>query len=110
MRVYSALEPGNQLVNLKLKEVFDEYPFVDLCNVSRVIEVHSITRPLFPMTWRFLPLMDPTVDRLLSRDIDSIILAREVDAVRQWLTENNATFHIMRDHRGHCYPEILGGT
>lgn len=109
MRVYSALEPGHQLGNLKLIELLGEYPFVDLCNVTRVREVHNIKQPLFPMTWRFLPLMDATVDRLLSRDSDSIILAREVDAVHQWMTESNATFHVMRDHKDHCYPEILGG-
>ena len=109
MRVYSALEPGNQLGNLKLKELFDDYPFVDLCNVTRVLEIRNITRPLFPMTWRFLPLMDPTVDRMLSRDSDSLVTVRAAEAVRQWLTESNATFHMMRDHWGHCTTQILGG-
>ena len=62
------------------------------------------------MTWRFLPLMDPTVDQLMPRDCDSIVTLREVAAVNQWL-ESKATFHIMRDHQYHCdleYP-ILGG-
>ena len=109
MRVYLALEPGNQLGNLKLKELLDQYPFVDLCNVTRVLEVRNITRPLFPMTWRFLPLMDTTVDRMLSRDIDNLITTREVEAVRQWLVGSKATFHIMRDHLGHCPTFILAG-
>ena len=89
--------------------MFADYPFVDLCNVTRVLEVRNITRPLFPITWRFLPLMDPTVDRMLPRDSDSLITAREVEAVREWLTDSNATFHLMRDHWGHCSTEILGG-
>ncbi len=109
MRVYSAMEDGNQLGNLKLKELFDDYPFVDLCNVTRVLQVRNITRPLFSMTWRFLPLMDPTVDRMLSRDSDSLVTVRAAEAVRQWLRESNATFHMMRDHWGHCSTLILGG-
>ena len=103
------LEHGDQVGSLKLKELFDDYPFVDLCNVTRVLEVRNITQPLFPMTWRFLPLMDPTVARMLPRDSDSLITVREVEAVREWLTESNATFHLMRDHWGHCSTDILGG-
>ena len=89
--------------------MFADYPFVDLCYVTRVLEIRNISRPLFPMTWRFLPLMDPTVDRMLPRDSDSLITAREVEAVREWLTDSNATFHLMRDHWGHCSTDILGG-
>jgi len=109
MRIYSTMEHGDHVGNLKLKEMFADYPFVDLCNVTRVLEVRNISRPLFPMTWRFLPLMDPTVDRMLPRDSDSLITVREVEAVREWLTDSNATFHLMRDHWGHCSTEILGG-
>ena len=60
------------------------------------------------MTWRFLPLIDPTVDRLLPRDSDSHISSREVTAVRQWMNDSKKTFHLMRDHMWHCV-EILGG-
>ena len=94
--------------NHLLKHLFKPYSFVDLCNVKRVTESINITRPLFPMTWRFLPLLDPNVDRLLSRDTDSFISKRESDSVQQWLTESDATFHLMRDHFLHCV-EILGG-
>jgi hypothetical protein len=41
------------------------------------------------------------VDTLLSRDSDSPVFPREEDAVREWLATNK-TFHIMRDHPGHC--------
>ncbi len=94
--------------NLKLTTFFDSYPFVDLCNVTKIMKQVNITRPIFQMTWRFLPLLDPTVDRFMSRDSDSRIIDREVDAVRQWLTESNATFHVMRDNVHHDI-EILGG-
>lgn len=109
MRIYSKMDYNDHTGNRKLKEMFADYPFVDLCNVTRLLEVHNITRSLFPMTWRFLPLMDPTVDRLLPRDSDSLITAREVDAVHDWITNSNATFHIMRDHWFHCDTQILGG-
>ena len=110
MRIYSAsLEDGDKVGTLKLKELFDDYPFVDLCNVTRVMQLRGINRPLFPMTWRFLPLMDPTVDRLLPRDSDSLITAREVSAVNQWLDNSTSTFHLMRDHFYHCTTDILGG-
>ena len=59
------------------------------------------------MNWRFLPLIDPTVDLFLSRDSDTQILAREVAAVNQWL-RMNSTFHIIRDHPLHD-SHILGG-
>ena len=92
-----------------MKELFDFYAFVDLCNVTRVLELQGLSsRPILPRTWRFLPLLDPTVDRLMSRDSDSHISSRERDAVQQWLTESNATFHIMRDHQYHTV-EILAG-
>ena len=81
---------------------------MDLCNVTRVLELRGINKPLFPMTWRFLPLIDPTVDRLLPRDSDSHISSREVTAVRQWMNDSKKTFHLMRDHMWHCV-EILGG-
>ena len=107
MRVYSDLGPDGSMGSLKLKQLFEPYPFVDLCNVSRVMEIRNITRPIFPMTWRFLPLMDPTVDRMLCRDMDSIITHREVAAVHQWL-DSNVKFHLMHDHPFHCALYFLG--
>ena len=74
------------------------------------------------MTWRFLPLSDPTVDIMVSRDLDSRYLypcpilaneglprltAREQAAVEEWL-KSNLPFHSMRDNLHHGV-EILGG-
>jgi hypothetical protein len=104
-----AQESDELEINLKMREILDSYPFVDLCNVTSVLEVHGLSiRPIFQMTWRFLPLLDPTVDRLMSRDSDSLVLNREVDAVQQWLTQSNATFHVMRDNKVHNRV-MLGG-
>jgi hypothetical protein len=54
-----------------------------------------------------LPLLDEMVDTFMSRDSDSRIIARELHAVRQWLT-GDKIYHIMRDHPSHCRV-ILGG-
>ena len=89
-----------------LERRFGRLAHVDLCPVRRVLADRRLRDP-FAMTWRFLPLLDPLVDRLMSRDADSPLLPREVDAVRQWIASNR-TFHIMRDHVGHCVP-MLGG-
>lgn len=45
---------------------------------------------------------------MLSRDADSSIMKREVDAVQEWLI-SNYTFHAMRDAHHHCRFYILGG-
>ena len=62
---------------------------------------------MFAMNWRFFPTLDPQVDILLSRDLDSRISRREVDAVTEWL-ESGKAVHVMRDHPGHDTP-MLGG-
>lgn len=69
---------------------------------DRKLNVHT-----FQMNWRFLPLIDVTVDLFLSRDSDTQILPREVAAVNRWL-QMNSTFHIIRDHPLHD-SQILGG-
>lgn len=53
---------------------------VDLCYVNDVIG----ERRLFSMTWRFLPLLDDLVDVFVSRDTDSLITEREIEAVNEW--------------------------
>lgn len=45
--------------------------------------------------WRWFPIGDHFVDVFLSRDTDSQIFQREVDAVNYWLYANK-TAHIMR--------------
>lgn len=59
-----------------------------------------------------LPLLDDAVDVLLSRDTDSPIIQREVDAVHEWLGSNRI-FHLMRDHpfqisQKHNFPILAG--
>ena len=62
---------------------------------------------MFGMVWRFLPLLDPGVEVVVSRDLDSRLTPREQAAVEEWL-ETGLTFHVMRDNPHHG-TEILGG-
>jgi hypothetical protein len=59
------------------------------------------------MFWRFFASEDEDVDIFLSRDCDSRISKREVEAVGEWLSSDK-DLHIMRDHPYHTVP-ILGG-
>jgi hypothetical protein len=62
---------------------------------------------LYPLIWRFLPVLDPQVDAFLSRDLDSRVSAREADAVSEFLA-SGASVHVMRDHPAHT-AVIMGG-
>lgn len=63
--------------------------------------------PWAGMFWRFLAASDPGVEIMLSRDVDTKILPREVEAVNEWLASGK-TLHIMRDHPKHEMP-VMGG-
>ena len=47
-----------------------------------------------------MPIGDPLVDTLLSRDLDSRPNEREQRAVTEWL-QSNKIFHLMLDHPHH---------
>lgn len=68
----------------------------------------SYAKRLNPTMWRFLPMADPSVSEFLVRDIDSSILAREVAAVNQWLSETTGVLHAMRDHPSHNGAILAG--
>ena len=42
----------------------------DLCPVNSLPQFGDLSS-VFGMTWRFLPISDPTVDIMVSRDLDS---------------------------------------
>ena len=104
---------------------------LDLCSVKSLQHFGDLSK-VFGMIWRFLPLADPTVDILVSRDLDSRLVItscfrrlqeiylvedflsyfcrfslREKCAVSDWIT-SDLPFHIMRDHPAHG-TYILGG-
>ena len=60
------------------------------------------------MIWRFFPTLDSQVDVFVSRDLDSVVKPREVEAVEEWL-QSGKTLHVMRDHLQHIWVPMLGG-
>ena len=44
---------------------------------------------------------------MMSRDLDSRIIPREISAVKEWI-RSERVFHTMRDHPLHNFP-VLGG-
>ena len=61
-----------------------------------------------PMSWRFESIDEKNVEIMLSRDIDTRILEREVIATKEWI-KSGKTFHIMRDHPYHVGWPIFAG-
>lgn len=100
----------NQLFNLSC-----QFDHVDLCSIAELIgRIPALTpidpaliKGLNPRMLRFLVMLDPNVDIFISRDTDSVIWRREVDAVDEWL-RSNYTFHLMRDHRKHNHLILAG--
>lgn len=54
--------------------------------------------------WRFLAMDDAQADRVLVRDVDSLIDAKEAWCVKEWLTSKHM-FHIIRDDC--CHTELI---
>jgi len=52
-------------------------PNLDLCDAQKNPRLGNATL-LYPLLWRFLPVIDVNVDFYLSRDLDSRISDREV--------------------------------
>ena len=53
----------------------------------------------------FLPAGDGLVDIMGSRDLDSPLTKRELDAVNEWISSNKE-WHSMRDHPWHVVPML----
>ena len=86
-----------------IKSVHKNVAFCDVKKVPTLGDVWSKNA----MVWRFVPIADFSVDVMCSRDLDSPILQREEDAIREWLASNKI-MHVMRDHPCHVY-KIQGG-
>ena len=105
VRVYHDSYPEE--LQIKLNKIYKKLEF---CYVGSLVlpflsdlNVSNING----MTWRFIPMTDPTVGIMCSRDLDGEIYKREEDAVSYWM-RTNKTLHSMRDHPYHNV-EILGG-
>ena len=64
-------------------------------------------REISPLMWRFDVLSDPSVNRYLLRDADSVISEKEAAAVNVWLLSGKH-FHAMRDYYSHTEPLLAG--
>jgi hypothetical protein len=78
---------------------------VDFCNASALGNLGRVSDYIPPKIWRFLPAGDILVDIMASRDLDSPLEQRELDAVNEWLSTNKS-WHAMRDHPLHTVPML----
>lgn len=90
--------------------LIDNADFCDLSefkvNDSKGLELTPVNYVL-PRMWRFFAIGDSFIDTMMSRDTDSYILQREVDAVNVWLNSDKK-FHVMRDHPHHGVNILAG--
>ena len=82
-----------------------KYLHVDFCNTTSLIGLGNVAEYIPPRMWRFLPAGDLYVDIIASRDLDSPLIQRELDAVHEWLSTNKS-WHVMRDHPLHNVPML----
>lgn len=104
VRVYYDLTPDSETMT-SLCQLACSRPSLDLCHVRSIPSSGDISK-VFAMNWRFFPILDPQVDAYVSRDLDSLINAREAAAVADWWGTQHH-FHFMRDHPAH-FIEVLG--
>jgi hypothetical protein len=84
---------------------------VDVCDIINLpLFGSSIFTYLPGRLWRFLPIFDPYVDYVLSRDLDSPIIQRETETLDMWLSEKQKQnfFYIARDHNEHDVSILAG--
>jgi tetratricopeptide (TPR) repeat protein len=71
---------------------------------AQYVEMDEITPKMPPTFWRFLAMDDARADRVLVRDVDSLIDAKEAWCVKEWLASKHI-FHIIRDDC--CHTELI---
>lgn len=74
---------------------------------AQVLEVTSEQQQMSGLFWRFLVMDDPSVQRFLIRDADSLLSYREQAAVQQWLASEQ-WFQAMRDYYSHTELILAG--
>jgi hypothetical protein len=81
------------------------YNHVDFCNTTSLGNLGRLSSYIPAKVWRFLPVGDELVDIMASRDLDSPITQRELNAVNEWISSGKA-WHAMRDHPMHYVPML----
>ena len=83
--------------------------FINVLKQVNDIELFLVNTNTCLRALRYLPNDDPLVSVWISRDLDSIVTAREKAAVDDWLTNYpNKELHIMADHPAHFWT-MAGG-
>ena len=108
VRLYHDIGPDDPLM-VDLCKLACSNNRLDLCPVDQLPPHHLLANAvnMFPMLWRFFPTLDSQVDIFMSRDLDSIVKLREVEAVEEWL-QSGKSLHVMRDNTHHKV-DMLGG-
>jgi len=137
MRLYYKVSDSSPMLP-DLCELACTEPDLDLCDVEQIPRLGNASI-LYPILWRFLPVIDVQVDTFLSRDLDSRINPREVKlfiillqfswpvpafltkVITVWIIcdfqvagvqeflSSDKHIHIMRDHPAHV-AYMMGGT
>lgn len=75
---------------------------------AQIIQVEpTLANKINGLFWRFLVIDDPSVERFMIRDADSLISLREAAAVQDWLNSQKH-FHVMRDSFAHTELIMAG--
>ena len=80
MRVYYQVNDDQGDIMKKLCELACSEPELDICDANSNPKLGNASM-LYPLIWRFLPVIDRQVDYFLSRDLDSRISEREVNSL-----------------------------
>jgi len=107
MRLYYQVNEYQGDVMKQLCELACNNMELDICDATTNSKLGNAAI-LYPLIWRFLPVIDRQVDYFLSRDLDSRISEREVACVDEFL-KSESLIHVMRDHPAHG-ASMLGGT
>ena len=94
------------LITPEVSDTFKGYKNLDLCDARYLPRYGNITNILGTF-WRDVPMADKSVDIMCLRDLDSALLTREEDAVKEFL-ESGKFLHTMRDYPQHK-EGMLGG-
>ena len=107
VRLYYRVQDDNSPMLSQICDLACSQPTLDICDANFNPRLGNATI-LYPLIWRFLPVIDLQVDFYLSRDLDSRVSQREVSAVTEFL-KSDKDIHVMRDHPAHS-AFMMGGT
>lgn len=82
--------------------------FKDLEDLGAEIELMGLSVQYSGLFWRYEPINDHSIDRVIIRDADSRLTPRDAWCVSKW-EESGLPVHIIRDEEGHNI-EMLGAT